>query len=97
MSDENFNVEALGDKMCMSRSNLLRHIKAVFNLSPSELIRVVRLKAAAEMIRGGGLTLGEISQRIGISSQSYFTKLFFKQFNIMPNEFAKQVHNGNNT
>lgn len=92
MEDEGFNVEALGDKMCMSRSNLLRHIKAVFNLSPSELIRVVRLKTAAELIKTGGYTLGEISRKIGISSQSYFTKMFFKQFNIMPNEFARQVN-----
>ncbi|MDE6795526.1 MAG: response regulator [Muribaculaceae bacterium] len=92
MGDETFNVEALGDKMCMSRSNLLRHIKAVFNLSPSELIRVVRLKTAAELIKTGGYTLGEISRKIGISSQSYFTKMFFKQFNVMPNEFARQVN-----
>ncbi len=91
MSDVEFNVEALGDKMCMSRSNLLRHIKSVFNLSPSELIRVVRLKTAAELIKTGGYTLGEISRMIGISSQSYFTKMFFKQFNVMPNEFARQV------
>ena len=82
MSDEDFNVESLGDKMCMSRSNLLRHIKSVFNLSPSELIRVVRLKTAAELIKTGGFTLGEISKKIGISSQSYFTKMFFKQFNV---------------
>ena len=95
MSDEDFNVESLGDKMCMSRSNLLRHIKSVFNLSPSELIRVVRLKMAAELIKSGGYTLGEISKMIGISSQSYFTKMFFKQFNVMPNEFAKQVSEDN--
>ena len=97
MEDEGFNVETLGDKMCMSRSNLLRHIKAVFNLSPSELIRVVRLKTAAEMIKTGGYTLGEISRKIGISSQSYFTKMFFKQFNIMPNEFARQVNGSDKT
>ncbi len=91
MADEDFNVEVLADKMCMSRSNLLRRIKAVFNLAPGELIRVVRLKTAAELIKRGGLSLGEISVKIGISSQSYFTKMFFKQFNVMPNEFAKQI------
>lgn len=96
MGDEDFNVEALGDKLCMSRSNLLRHIKAVFNLSPSELIRVVRLKTAAELIKKGGLTLGEISRMIGISSQSYFTKMFFKQFNVMPTEFARQINDDTN-
>ncbi|MDE6577630.1 MAG: response regulator [Muribaculaceae bacterium] len=92
MSDEDFNVEVLADKMCMSRSNLLRHIKSVFNLAPGELIRVVRLKTAAELIKTGGFSLGEISRKIGISSQSYFTKMFFKQFNVMPNEFAKQMN-----
>ncbi len=95
MGDEEFNVEGLCDKMCMSRSNLLRHIKGVFNLSPSELIRIVRLKTAAEYIKTGRYTLGEISRMIGISSQSYFTKIFFKQFNVMPNEFARQINENN--
>lgn len=90
ISEEDFNVEAMTDKLCMSRSNLLRKIKTIFNLSPSELIRLVKLKKAAELIKEGKYRIGEIGLMVGISSPSYFSKLFFKQFNVTPKDFAKQ-------
>ncbi len=90
VSEEDFNVESLTDIMCMSRSSLLRKIKALFNLSPSELIRLVKLKKAAELIQDGNYRIGEICVMVGISSPSYFAKLFAKQFNVTPKEFAKQ-------
>ena len=90
ISEENFNVEAMTDILCMSRSNLLRKIKSIFNLSPSELIRLVKLKRAAELIREGECRIGEICVMVGINSPSYFSKLFYKQFNITPKDFAKQ-------
>lgn len=90
VSEEDFNVESLTDLMCMSRSNLLRKIKSLFNLSPSELIRVIKLKRAAELIQEGKYRINEICLMVGISSPSYFTKLFIKQFNVAPKDFAKQ-------
>ncbi len=90
ISEENFNVESLTDILCMSRSNLLRKIKPIFNLSPLELIRVIRLKKAAELIREGKYRIGEICQMVGIASPSYFSKLFLKQFNISPKDFAQK-------
>lgn len=44
ISDENFNVERMADILCMSRSSLLRKIKILFNLSPIDFIRLIRLK-----------------------------------------------------
>lgn len=90
ISEEDFNVESLCDLLAMSRSNLLRKIKTIFNMSPSELIRLVKLKKAAELIQDGRYRIGEICEMIGISSPSYFSKLFFKQFNITPKAFEKQ-------
>ncbi|MDE7114819.1 MAG: response regulator, partial [Muribaculaceae bacterium] len=90
ISEEDFNVETLTDILCMSRSNLLRKIKSIFNLSPLELIRLIRLKRAAELIREGKYRIGEICLMVGIASPSYFSKLFLKQFNVSPKEFAQQ-------
>lgn len=87
---EDFNVESLCEALAMSRSNLLRKVKSIFNMSPSELIRVVKLKKAAELIQDGRYRIGEICDMVGISSPSYFSKLFFKQFNITPKDFEKQ-------
>ena len=34
--------------------------------------------------------MGDICYMVGINSQSYFTRLFFKQFGITPKAFEKQ-------
>lgn len=90
ISDENFNVEAMAEHLCVSRSSLLRKIKTLFNLSPLELIRLVKLKKAAELIQSGEYRIGEVCFMVGINSSSYFSKLFYKQFGVMPKEFEKQ-------
>ena len=90
VSEEDFNVETLCDRLCMSRSSLLRKIKTIFNLSPIELIRVIKLKKAAELIREGSYRISDVCFMVGITSPSYFSKLFFKQFGISPKDFEKQ-------
>ncbi|MGN1245990.1 MAG: two-component regulator propeller domain-containing protein [Muribaculaceae bacterium] len=90
IGEDDFNVESMADKFCMSHSSLLRKIKTVFNLSPVELIRLIKLKKAAELIQEGKYRIGDICYMVGISSQSYFSKLFFKQFGITPKDFEKQ-------
>ncbi len=92
ISNESFNVESMADKFCMSRSSLLRKIKTLFNLSPVELIRIIRLKKAAEFIQEGKYRMGDICYMVGINSQSYFTRLFCKHFGITPKAFEKQCH-----
>ncbi len=87
--DEDFNVDAMAEMMCMSRSTLLRKIKTIFNLSTVELIRLVKLKKAAELIQEGEHLIGDICYMVGIASPSYFAKIFFRQFGIMPKDFEK--------
>lgn len=90
LSDENFNVERMADILCMSRSGMLRKIKMLFNLSPVDFIRLIRLRKAAELIQKGEYRVGEICYMVGINSPSYFSKLFMKQFGMSPKDFEKQ-------
>ncbi|MDR1813504.1 MAG: response regulator [Tannerella sp.] len=90
ITDQNFGVERLAEDMCMSRSNLLRKIKNLFNLSPVDFIRLIRLKKAAELIQEGVFRIGDICYMVGINSPSYFGKQFQKQFGMTPKEFEKQ-------
>ncbi|MBD5224439.1 MAG: response regulator [Bacteroidales bacterium] len=96
ISDENFSVEAMADAFCMSRSSLLRRIKTLFNLSPVELIRLIKLKKAAELIQEGKYRIGDVCFMVGINSSSYFSKLFFKQFGVTPKVFEKQCQKNSN-
>lgn len=90
IQDDKFNVEHLAERLCMSRSSLLRKIKILFNLSPVDFIRVIRLKKAAELIQEGKYRMGDICFMVGINSASYFSKLFLKQFGMTPKDFEKQ-------
>lgn len=83
-----FNVEQLASSLCMSRSSLHRKIKDVSNLTPVDFIRLMRLKKAAELIRNNNYRVAEVCEMVGISSPSYFIKLFHRQFGMTPKEFA---------
>lgn len=91
LKDETFNVERMAEELCLSRSSLLRKIKTLFNLSPIDFIRLIRLKKAAELIQEGQYRVGEICYMVGFSSHSYFSKLFCKQFGMTPKDFEKQI------
>ncbi|KAA6301234.1 MAG: Sensor histidine kinase TmoS [Candidatus Ordinivivax streblomastigis] len=90
ITDENFSVENLAEQMKISRSSLHRKIKALSELAPTDFIRLIRLKRAAEIIQEKKYSISEVCYLVGINSPSYFTKVFHKQFGMTPKEFGKQ-------
>ena len=92
IEDTELDVEHLAGIMNMSRITLYRKIKAISNLTPFELINIVRLKKAAELLAEGEYKIYEISAIVGYSSQSNFARNFLKQFNMTPTEFMQSRH-----
>ena len=88
LSDSLFSVEQLAEEMCLSRTQLFRKVKALLEISPSELINDIRLQRAAELIRSKADSLTQISYSVGFSEQSYFAKRFRKKFGVSPSEYA---------
>lgn len=91
IEDTDLDVETLAGMMNMSRVSLYRKIKAISNLSPLELINIVRLKKAAELLAGGDYKIYEIAAIVGYSSQSNFTRNFQKQFKMSPTEYMHSM------
>src|SRR6185312_311019 len=91
IEDTDLDVETLAAMMNMSRVTLYRKIKSISNLSPLEIINVVRLKKAAELLAGGDHKMYEIAAIVGYSSQSNFTRNFQKQFNMTPTEYMHSI------
>ena len=94
ISNEQFGVSELAREAGMSRSNLLRKIKSLTNVSVSVFIRQVRLKKAMEMLKDESLNVSEVSYRVGFSSTSYFIKCFREEYGYPPGEVGKneQTH-----
>jgi len=89
LSDFDFNVEVLHEKIGMSRMHLNRKLKILTGMPPGLIIRNMRLEKAAELLmhRAGNIT--EIANSVGISNPSYFTKAFRIYFGVSPKEYSK--------
>jgi len=90
LSNEKFGVSELADEVAMSRSNLLRKIKKLTDLSVSQFIRQIRLQHAMDMLKQESLSVSEISYQVGFSSVSYFIKCFSDFYGFPPGEVGKQ-------
>jgi len=89
ISNEQFGVSELAREAGMSRSNLLRKVKKLTNLSVSVFIRQVRLAYAMELLKQDVLNVSEVSYRVGFSSTSYFIKCFREHYGYPPGEVGK--------
>lgn len=81
------NVDFLAEQMAISRSGLFAKIKTLADVTPNEMIQIVRLKRAAHLLRETDQTVSDICYSVGFSSPSYFTKCFTRQFGIKPTEW----------
>jgi len=95
LGNEQFGVSELAREMGMSRSNLHRKVKAVENISVSQLIRKIRLRKALELLKETGLTVSEVTWRVGFGSTSYFIKCFHDHYGFPPGEVGKDETTGN--
>jgi len=91
-TDAEFSLAALAQKMFMSERNLQIKTKALFGVSPVDLIREVRLHQATLALRQGANSIGDITQQCGFNSQSYFTKCFKQKYGMTPNAYRKMKH-----
>lgn len=87
IADESFSVESLTDILGISRSNLQRKLKAISGYSPGDYLRNYRLKKACLLLLESDSRINEVAFRVGFNSASYFTKAFFKCYNMSPKEF----------
>lgn len=89
--DSNLNVDEIGKNLGLSRVQLYRKIKSLTNYAPNELVRIIRLKAAEQMIINTEKSVSEIAYDSGFSSPSYFTKCFKEYFNESPTDYVKRL------
>ena len=96
LSNPDLNVDYIGRDLGFSRSGFYRKIKGLLDMSPIDFLLGYRMKKAAEMLQEGSLSLIEISDKIGFSSYSYFSKSFKKHFGVTPKDYIKSFNHGLN-
>ncbi|MCU0322536.1 MAG: response regulator, partial [Chitinophagaceae bacterium] len=96
MENEELDVDMICKKIGMSRTKLYGKVKAVTGQPIGEFIRLLRLKKAARILVSEDVSILDVMMRVGIQSQSYFTKAFKKEFGKTPSAFIAEHTKGSN-
>lgn len=88
LSDETLSIDSLAESLNISRSALYRRINNISGLSPSDFIKNIRLKRAAQLLETASFTVAEVSYKVGFQDTRYFSTCFKKQYGISPKAYA---------
>ncbi len=85
---EEFSIETLAEKMCVSRTVFYNKVKGLTGLSPVEFVRQLKLKIAARFIENG-YNVSEAAIKVGFSDARYFSRQFKALFGYLPSKHSK--------
>lgn len=88
-TDGDATIEQMSSELCMSRVQLYRKVKTLFGMSPTDLIRNYRLSRARALL-SSGMSIAEVADATGFSTQAYFAKCFRSLYGMSPTQFKKK-------
>jgi signal transduction histidine kinase/DNA-binding response OmpR family regulator/ligand-binding sensor domain-containing protein len=91
MSDPNLDVNFLCNHLYLSRTKLYQKIKSVTDQSVGEFIRTIRLKKAVQIMTHEDVSMNEIVDRIGLQSNSNFSRAFKKEYGKSPMQYIQML------
>lgn len=89
LGDSAFSLEQLLAEMGLSKSTLYRQLKTETDMTPSDLVRSIRLKRASEMLLAKNTTISEVAYATGFSTPKYFTRCFKEEYGQTPSDYIR--------
>ncbi len=91
------SLQSIAQQFSLSKPYLCTIIKHFFGMTFSALLRTTRLQHACELLRETDMSVTIICHTVGYSEESYFIKIFKKEFGITPKQYQLQnrVTSGN--
>jgi len=84
---EPLTVSHIAKALYISRSHLTHQYKKETGESITDLIRREKINESKQLLKHSELSLNEIGQQLGFSSQSHFTEIFRKETGTTPRRF----------
>tara|TARA_R110000850_G_scaffold203228_1_gene329473 strand:+ start:84033 stop:85019 length:987 start_codon:yes stop_codon:yes gene_type:complete len=83
------NIDSLSRRVGLNTNKLQEGFKYFYHNTVNGYIQVIRLEVAKELLSNSDYNISEIVQKVGLSSKSYFSKIFKEKYNISPSEFQQ--------
>ncbi|GIZ08784.1 two-component regulator propeller domain-containing protein [Flavobacterium sp. UMI-01] len=93
ISDIDFKQEQLLSEMGIGRSQFYRKINSLTGGNPSNFIRTIRLRYAADLLLKKNYSIKEVTHMTGFNSTAYFSKTFRELFEVTPSQFIEENEN----
>jgi len=91
IQDLNLDVDFLCRHLYISRTKLYQKIKGISDQSVGEFIRTIRLKKAIQIMTHEDVAMNEVADRIGLQSNSNFSRAFKKEYGKSPLQFMQAL------
>ena len=90
LDDADYDREQFASDMCVSSSTLYNKLRALTGQNVTSFINSIRLKEACRIVRQRpDISMTELSMEVGFNTPKYFTKLFKKEFGMLPREYVE--------
>ena len=88
-------VESLEKKFGINGKKLQMLFRMLYNNSVNQFIQKRRLEKALQLMKESDFNMSEIANAIGLSSKSYFSKIFKEKYGISPSHYHKNIQKQN--
>lgn len=92
---ENLTVKTLSAQSGLSPKKLQQGFRVLHSKSVNEYVRQLKLEISRDYIDNSNDTISEIVYRVGFKSRSYFSKIFYEYYGILPVDYRKLVRGKN--
>ncbi len=90
----NWTATALARASGMSRSSFFARFSELVGEPPAKYLARWRVSVAADLMARQGLSVSELAERVGYTSEDAFSKVFKRVMGVSPGEFRRQAHAG---
>ena len=87
---ENITVAQMAEILNVSQSHLFGIFEKATGTSPVRYLNDYRLSIASDLLRRTNKSIKEISERVGIGDQFYFSKLFKAKYDLSPQKYRNE-------
>ena len=88
---DDISIDALVKYIGCSKSKFYRDIKEMTDYSTTDMINLVRLRKAVDLMAHSHMNISDAAFNSGFSSPSYFSRIFVKYYKERPKEYIKRL------
>jgi AraC family transcriptional regulator len=85
------DIDKLASEACLSRAHFFKLFQQDTSLTPNLYVNVLRVEAAIEGLTQTRQSLVHLSDSLGFSAQSHFTRFFQQHLGAVPSQYRKVV------